>query len=247
MGTTLLIDGDVFVYQHTTAVETPIHWGDDFWTLHADAGVAKAQLDIQLHIIKSELQATDVLIAFSDSLNFRHSVLPSYKSNRKKRKPVAYKAVRDYCRHTYKCLTLPTLEADDTLGILATGGCLYGLSGDRVVVTVDKDLKSVPCNLFNPQHPEDGVVAISEQEADRNHLTQSLMGDTTDGYSGCPGIGAKRAERILDADPTWAAVLNAYEKAGLSEDEALKQARVARICRQSDYDIENKKVKLWQP
>ena len=75
-----------------------------------------------------------------------------------------------------------------------------------------------------------------------------------DGYSGCPGIGPKRAARILDGvfgDPggpgDWDAVVKTYVKAGLSEEEALVQARVARILRWGEYDRKKGKVKLWNP
>jgi DNA polymerase-1 len=77
------------------------------------------------------------------------------------------------------------------------------------------------------------------------------MGDSTDGYSGCPGVGKVKAERLLESLHTpqemWEAVVAAYEKAGLSEAEAITQARVARILRASDYDFVNKSVKLWSP
>ena len=82
------------------------------------------------------------------------------------------------------------------------------------------------------------------------HMMQTLTGDSTDGYSGCPGCGPKTAEKILAPlvpDDYWKAVVKAYSAAGLSEDEALVQARVARICWASDYDFKKKKVKLWNP
>jgi 5'-3' exonuclease len=243
--TTLVLDGDVFVYRHTSAVETPIHWGNDLWTLHSDASEAKQKLDIQVRSMKEDLEAAAVVITFSSSLNFRNSVLPTYKGNRVRRKPVAYTAVRKYCLETYRCVTLPYLEADDTMGVIATGKRF--VQGRKIIVTIDKDLKAVPCNLFNPLHPEDGVVTITQEEADLNHLTQTLMGDATDGYSGCPGVGAVKAQRILAQDPTWAAVKAAYEGAGLNEEEALRQARVARICRTADYNFKQKTVRLWTP
>ena len=241
---TLLLDGDVFVYRHTSSVETPIHWGNDLWTLHSDAKEAKQKLDIQVRTLKKDLEADSVVFTFSSSLNFRNDVLPGYKGNRTRRKPIAYRPVRKYCLETYRNLTFPYLEADDVLGILATG---RRVRGKKIVVTVDKDLKTVPCDLLNPLKPEDGVVTISRQKADYNHLTQALVGDTTDGYSGCPGIGVKKAARILDQDPTWDAVKTAYEDAGLNEEEALRQARVARICRTAGYNYAPKRVRLWTP
>lgn len=242
--TTLLLDGDVFVYRHTSAVETAIDWGDDLWTLHADAKEARQKLDIQVRSLKEDLGADAVIFTFSSSLNFRNDVMPEYKANRTRRKPIAYGAVRKYCQETYRSLTFPYLEADDVLGILATG---RKVKGRKVVVTIDKDLKSVPCNLFNPQKPEDGVQVISKAEADRNHLMQTLMGDTTDGYGGCPGIGAVKANRLLDDSTTWDTVKDAFEGAGLNEEEALRQARVARICRTADYNYAQNSVRLWTP
>ena len=55
-------------------------------------------------------------------LNFRKQIDDSYKSYRKSiRKPVCYKALRTWIEKTYPCKSYPNLEADDTIGILATG------------------------------------------------------------------------------------------------------------------------------
>ena len=42
----LLIDGDVVAYKIASVCEEPVHWGNDFWTLHADAYEGKTQVDI---------------------------------------------------------------------------------------------------------------------------------------------------------------------------------------------------------
>jgi DNA polymerase-1 len=85
------------------------------------------------------------------------------------------------------------------------------------------------------------------------------MGDTTDGYPGCQGIGPKKAEAILrealdpkiitphDQRLMWEAVVAAFKKAELTEDFALQMARVARILRVEDYDFQNKCPILWTP
>ena len=93
-------------------------------------------------------------------------------------------------------------------------------------------------------------------------MMQTLTGDATDGYVGVPGCGPKTAEKILQkaldegtpwANPKqlreiyWKHVIAAYDKAGFGEEEALVQARVARILRAEDYDDIQKKVILWTP
>lgn len=45
----------------------------------------------------------------------------------------------------------------------------------------------------------------------------------------------------------WPVVVQAYEKKGLSEEVALVQAQIARICRRDDYDFKRKEVILWKP
>lgn len=95
--------------------------------------------------------------------------------------------------------------------------------------------------------------SFSLEEANRYFFMQVLTGDPTDGYKGCPGIGPKRAEKILegvnvlDEKEAWRAVVGAYASKGLTEEEALQQARVARILRHTDYDLEKEEVILWEP
>ena len=42
-------------------------------------------------------------------------------------------------------------------------------------------------------------------------------------------------------------VFDAYKKNKLSEDVALQQAQVARICHASDFNFDTGKVTLWNP
>ena len=96
---------------------------------------------------------------------------------------------------------------------------------------------------------DEGFIEVTPEEADRWFYMQTLTGDATDGYSGCPGGGPKKAEAILEAagENPWPAIVAAYEKAGLSEEAALQQARVARILRASDYNFKKKEPILWKP
>ena len=245
---TLLIDGDVVVYKATAAVEVETQWDDDLWTLHSNPDQAKAIIEQQIEHFQERLGATDVVFAFSDSHNFRKDVYPLYKNNRAgKRKPVAFKDVKQWASDTWVTYVRPGLEGDDILGILSTSDKI--IKGQAVIVSVDKDFNTIPGYFWNPDK-NDFPIFISREDADRYHLYQTLVGDKTDGYPGLPGCGPVKAEKLLDSVPMvdrWAAIVAAYEKAGLTEEDALIQARCARILRAEDYDFKKKEVKLWLP
>jgi DNA polymerase-1 len=242
---TLLIDGDVVVYKATAAVEQEIAWEEDLHTLHSNPEEAQEIIINQLSGWQSQLDASDVVVAFSDSHNFRKDVYPLYKSNRKdKRKPVAYKSVKQWVTDNWTTYVRPSLEGDDILGILSTSQKI--IRGQKIIISVDKDFKTIPGYFFNPDKDVQPVF-ITQEAADYMHMYQTLTGDATDGYPGLPGCGPKGAEKVLEDDPSWEAVVEAYIKKGLTEEDALTQARCARILRAEDYDFKNKEVRLWLP
>lgn len=247
---TLLIDGDILAYRVTAAAETPIDWGNDLWTLHADLSDCRDNLDRQIAMYLEELKADDIILAFSPPKNFRYRIYPQYKSHRQgKRKPVTYVPLKEYAHERYKTFERPDLEGDDVLGILATSPVI--VKGEKVIVSLDKDLKTIPGLICDMREPIT-IQEITEEEADYNHMYQTLVGDTADGYPGCPGIGPVSATKLLadvpkTYDAMWPVVVKAYEKKGLSEEVALVQAQIARICRRDDYDFKRKEVILWNP
>lgn len=239
MKRTLLIDGDIIVYRYASTVEQEVDWGDDVWSLWSDAKEAKQLILQYLEHLVEMTAADDFIFCFSDKDNFRKTVLPTYKSNRQgKRKPVCYKGVKSWIESKYESITMPNLEGDDVMGILATSGKYE----ETVIVSEDKDMKTIPGLLWRNAELED----ISEEDADYFHLYQTLVGDTTDGYSGLKGVGDKKATALLET-PTWETVVTAYEKAGHTEEDALVQARVARILRASDYNAKKQEPILWTP
>lgn len=257
MKRTLLIDGDVVLYQCATAVEEVYDWGDDLWSLASDARAAKQMLDSWIRRIIKKLEADNTIFTVSGSNNWRKSVLPTYKEARKGvRKPIVFAPLKDYLKNTYKTCWFDNLEGDDVLGLLAGGynptSRKRGKTEEFVIVTIDKDLRTIPGLHYNPNKPSLGIERVGEEEADRNHLYQTLMGDRVDGYDGCPGVGPKTADKILDKNPTWDAVVETYENKGLTEEDALVQARVARILRYGEYDTAANpevggEVNLWKP
>lgn len=249
---TLLIDGDIDAYQIAARCETKVDWGDGIESKSADSEEAKKQIDERYRALKKMLGADRLVVCLSDSQNFRKEILPTYKSNRKNViKPALLSELRKYLHESYEVFQRDYLEADDVMGILATMGDNNLCSGERIIVSIDKDMKNVPALLFNPGRPADGTVEISADEADYNHMRQTLTGDPTDGYKGCPGVCKVRAAKVLTkshADQThWELVVAEFVAKGLTEKDALVQAQVARICRAEDYDFINKRPIPWQP
>jgi 5'-3' exonuclease len=244
---TALIDADILAYQAAAGAEQPIKWDDDLWTLHASEEEAQAKFHDMVNGLMDKCEADRFVLVFSDSANWRKDVLPTYKSNRAgTRKPMVLRAIREWAMASYTFQMRPTLEGDDLIGIMATGNQI--IKGDKIICSLDKDFKTIPGRHYN--FGRDEFFKIDEEQAAYWHMIQTLTGDSTDGYTGCPGCGPKTAEKILAPlvpDDYWQAVVKAYSAAGLSEEEALVQARVARICRASDYDFKKKKVILWNP
>lgn len=253
-----LIDADILAYQSAATVERPIKWNDDLWTLHAFESEAQEHFDSMVKTITEKAGCDSYVLCWTDSENWRKEVLPTYKSNRAAtRKPIVLSAIRKWAQENYESRIIPTLEGDDILGLMATDPDMK----DKVIVcTIDKDLKTIPGNHYHFQNDE--LFSVSEHEANLYHLMQTLTGDPTDGYKGCPGIGGVTAKKILDkvmeeatpwaneqqlGDMMWKAVVATYAKAGLGEDEALVQARVARILRFPEYAFKQQKVNLWNP
>lgn len=248
--TTLLIDADPLCYRFAFRNAESHDWGDGVTSAVNDVDVAKAEIAKYIEELYYKLRADHIVLALSDDkANWRKTIYPEYKANRGE-KPAMIPALREYMFNAWRTFIRPTLEADDVLGILATSN--GAIPGEKIIVSIDKDLKTVPGKLYNPNHPDDGVVDITEFEADLYHMMQTLTGDRVDNYPGCPGIGPVKAEKILtDADgdggTPWERVVAAYKSHGATKKDALLNARLARICRASEYDFKKRRVKLWNP
>jgi len=241
----LLIDGDILLYKIALNNEVETNWGDGLWTLHCDEALCKADVDSVIDDLGASLQADDYVIALTDSSNFRKDVLPSYKSNRKdKRKPITLKALREYVLEKHNGVVWKNLEADDVMGIMST----EPVDEERIVVSIDKDLRTVPCKLSQDAM---NIEQISQRMADYWFMIQTLTGDKVDGYDGIEGVGIKTAEKLIKKYTNvplldlWKIVKKIYVDKGYTETEALQQARVARILRHGDYNKKTGEVKLW--
>lgn len=250
-----LIDADTVIFARACSSERKAV-GD---VLEGDTLLATQELDetydqvvARFEAIITATQADDAIICLSDRNNFRYGILPTYKANRQdSRRPPMLVAVRETLkdRKPFPVMEVSGLEADDVCGIAA--GTLTNDRTETVICSPDKDLKTIP-GLYYACRNDSVVELITLEEANRNHLYQTLVGDSTDCYTGCPKVGPKKAEVILDEvkglseDEQWARVQEEFVSRGYSLDYCLTQAQVARILRSSDWDAEKREVRLWR-
>ena len=247
----VLIDGDELVYKACVSSEDDVDFGD-FHALVSDWCDVQNKILSDLERISEKADGGQVHVAMSDSRNFRKEFCPSYKANRKShRKPLAFRRAVEFLEKEVLCISYPTLEADDVLGILSQQ---YDM-----IVSSDKDLLTIPGCVYSIL--KDTVTTVTPEQADWNWFMQALMGDRVDGYAGAKGMGAKRAARFLEglggtssvrddglqgslpgAYTLLEDVVGAFEGAGQTRAEANESLVLARILRPGEYDVKNNKV-----
>jgi 5'-3' exonuclease len=272
---TLLIDADLVAFKYASTNEQSFGFGEGKTEpLVTDIEEVKPQVRACLEGYLKTTKATDLIICLTATDNWRNRVLPSYKGNRASSyRPELLKPIKDFLAEEYPSYTKPTLEADDVMGILSTHPKL--ISGKKIIVSEDKDMKTIPGWLWNPAKDRKPWL-VSKEVADYWHMLQTLTGDTVDGYKGCEGVGKETAKELIDnpyrlipyehtlksgkrkgeieirytkesTDNLWASIVSLYEYKGFTERDALVQARVARICRHTDYNFQTQEVILWNP
>jgi 5'-3' exonuclease len=216
----LLIDCDFIAYKCCAATEDEIDFGDDVIVVTSRFSEAYAMVERELYRIANDLGCfDDSILFFSDSINFRKSIDPAYKGHRNRKKPCGYKRVINKLKEDYHVVVMPTLEADDAMGIYATK------EPGHIICSPDKDMRQIPGDLYDLST---GVITVTQEEGRNWHYIQTLAGDQTDGYSGVPGFGT-------------------FASKDLDESAALQNARLAKILQHTDYDFNTESVKLWTP
>jgi Autographiviridae exonuclease len=255
----LIVDADIPIFRSAAKAQSTMVIGGVAMSC-AQLAEQEYLLDGYIEMLKDKSGIEDVVMAVTcREGNFRKEVYPDYKATRNYTpKPVGYWQLLEYVEEQYGTISKRFLEADDVLGILGSQGVYKGK--EVVTISDDKDLLTIPGKYLDTK---DGfkIKTISHIEADRFFFMQAVAGDATDNYKGCPGIGMKRAGLLLDkADDSWNgefevdrlrlwwdAIVAAFEKAGLGEEEAILNAQMARILRVTDWDKNKQEVILWKP
>lgn len=160
-------------------------------------------------IIEKE-NPTHIGVAFDYGKTFRHEAFSPYKAQREAT-PEDIKLSVPHIQDILKAMHIPILqvngfEADDVIGTLATQAAEKGI--ETYMLTPDKDYGQLirqHVYMFRPRHGG-GYDKIGEKEIQAKYGIASaaqvidllaLMGDSSDNYPGCPGVGEKTAVKLI--------------------------------------------------
>ena len=144
---------------------------------------------------------------------FRHEAYPEYKAQREETPEAirfAVPIIKDIlAAYHIPVLEVPGFEADDVIGTLAHQADLKGI--DTFMMTPDKDFGQLVTERIKQYRPAVGrnseaeILGIEEVkkkwglESPRQVIDMlGLMGDAVDNIPGCPGVGEKTAQKLIE-------------------------------------------------
>ncbi len=153
---------------------------------------------------------TEKYILFVSNKSYRYQIADArpYKGKRKKSESILLPSLLQYLRQGHGGHGVKLLEADDLVSYFK-----YKDPENTIVCSPDKDvLYQTAGKHYNYGKRE--FVTTSVANADHFLWKQTLMGDSTDNIEGIPGIGPKKAEKLLsEGDTSYKnIVLDAYIK-----------------------------------
>ena len=157
-------------------------------------------------------QPTHIGVAFDPhGPTFRSDAYPAYKAQREAT-PENIKQAVPIIKNLLGAYNIPILqvdgfEADDVIGTLATKAGKLGI--ETYMLTPDKDYGQLVTDkvfIFRPRHGG-GYETMGPQEVMQKYGIPSttavidllaLMGDSSDNFPGCPGVGEKTAVKLIN-------------------------------------------------
>lgn len=176
-----LLDGDILLYR--------ICYGsineDDFY-------VVLTNLYNNLVTILANTNTVYYIGCLQGKGNFRNELAftKSYKGNRKKEKPRWFYELREYMIDKLGFVEINGMEVDDALSIMQRK------MPSTIICSIDKDLLQIPGLHYSLTSEQ--ITEIDKDNSETNLWLQVLTGDTADNIGGIPGIGPKKANKILE-------------------------------------------------
>ncbi|MBQ8047785.1 MAG: DNA polymerase I [Prevotella sp.] len=163
-----------------------------------------------LNEVITKEKPTHIGVAFDHGKTFRHEAFPEYKAQRQET-PEDIRLSVPIIKDLLRAFRIPILqadgfEADDIIGTLATKAGQKGI--ETYMLTPDKDYgQLVRENVFQfrPRHGG-GYETMGPTEVCQKYDIQNpsqvidllaLMGDSSDNFPGCPGVGEKTASKLI--------------------------------------------------
>ena len=196
-----------------------------------DSSLGFKYIKEKLEWLGDKTGADEFVFCYGSGKNFRYDAakMNPYKGDRKA-KPAKLSDMVEHIRKRYRCEVMEGVESDDVMGLLQTAALTDG--EETIICSQDKDLRTIPGKYLLAK---DGTIKYQTPlEAVKFLYTQILMGDTTDNIRGVPGIGPRKAEKLL-ADCKYEmdmarVVLQAYRDASqLSVEKRTPKAKGAAV------------------
>lgn len=228
----LIVDCESLIYRACVATQELAEISEGIYSqvYNVDKGLEylKNQLDEMYKVTSAE----DYIFVIGSSENFRKVINPKYKSNRKQQPHPMLRKMIELVSENFNTTYLPYLEADDTCRIIYEEDKF-----NNIIVSIDKDLRTFFCRLYNPDKPNKGIENISVANAQFNFFKQLIMGDSCDGYGGIKGFGEKTTEKwLLEKERKLDDIIDLYTDNGYSIKEFETIYNMARIISSNDFN-----------
>ena len=200
-----LIDADSIIYRVCCAVEDKTIWNemevltgqetelDIEHTIDLDIMYATIDGIIENILFATECKKAIICIGVGTK-NLRFNNPLGYKENRKDlRKPEGFKEAIDYLVNEHKARLIGNnlIEVDDEVVYLKTK-----YPDKYMLCAIDKDvLYQTEGEHYN--YVKDEFITVTKEDTIKYLFYQALVGDASDGYKGCKGIGDKKAKELL--------------------------------------------------
>lgn len=181
--TTVLADADIIAYRCAASCEKQGVVVEDSW-------VCLKRVDELMQRILAETGASNHKAFLTGSDNFRNTINPEYKANRKDtRRPQWLQHAREHLVTQWGASVEDGQEADDAMGIYQCANT------DTVIASIDKDMLMIPGRHYNFVREE--YKEVNELEGIRHFYWQLIMGDKTDNIMGFDGIARQTVPQKL--------------------------------------------------
>ena len=219
----------------------------------------------------NRIQPTHLAVCFDPKCGtFRHREFPTYKAQREAQPEAITEAV-PYIKRLIEAYNIPIIEvadyeADDVIGTLALQADATG-EFETFMLTPDKDyaqLVSEHCRIFKPKSFGPGYEILGVPEVLAKYGLKrteqvidylGLMGDSADNIPGCPGVGPKTAQKLIeDFDSIEGIIANvsnlkgALQKKVSDNIQQIKDSKyLATICRSVPCTLDEEALRIVEP